>query len=576
VTSRTTLERPVLDVLPEPALTTRRARNHARRVARVARVKRVDDWPLSLLVLAVPTMIGALRILRSFDRAFTSGGDVAFIELAVRQALHGGIALGPYSRFGWHHPGPAVFYLLAPVYWLGGERSRALFLGSWLINASCLLAIVWIVRARVGEAVARITAAIAGLYAGVVGFESLINPWNPSLLAAPMLLLLVAVAAACTGSTWSLVVAGVAGSYLVQTHVGTLPLAALLLAIGVVGRLLQARSARRARASDGGAGAGAAPSRAFAFPLVVGLALLAVMWVGPVLQQFAHDPGNMRRIVDFYRHPPATATPRHHTLRASVAAVSDRVTTVPLGDTQELVWRGMRVGVAAILATVGVLVGAAGWRLSRFLAWTGILGTAAMLVAVFAASRVIGPLYPYLFRWTDVLGLPAIIGATGLVWIVAGARLRRRAPEGSRWGAAAAVAGALAMVALAVLVTRPIVAAPTESYSDSPDARAIAAHIERLVGHDRSRPFQVRVVAAQFADGPVLLELAKHGYRYRLTREMDLYRGTTTSRRGPVFELRPADPNAPASARNPFDVTFGTLNLRVAPPLARAGGEGQP
>jgi hypothetical protein len=226
---------------------------------------------------------------------------------------------------------------------------------------------------------------------------------------------------------------------------------------------------------------------------------------------------------------------------------------------------------------MGLLVGVVGWRRSRFLAWTGILGTVAMLVGVFAASRVIGQLYRYLVLWADTLGLPAVIGAAGLAWIVVGARLRRRLAAGSRWGAAAAVAGAAATIALAALVTWPVVDAPTESYVDSPDARAVAAHIERLVGHDRARPFQVRVVAAQFADGPVLLELAKDGYRFRLTREIDLYRGTSASHRGPVFELRPADPRAPTSARNPFDVTFGTLNLRVAPPLAsRAPGVAQP
>jgi len=218
-----------------------------------------------------------------------------------------------------------------------------------------------------------------------------------------------------------------------------------------------------------------------------------------------------------------------------------------------------------------------GWRRSRFLAWTGILGTVAMLVGVFAASRVIGELYRYLVLWADALGLPAVIAAAGLVWSVAGARLRRRLPQGSRWGAAAAVAGAAASVALAAFITRPVVDAPTESYVDSPDARAVAAHIEELVGHDRSRPFQVRVVAAQFADGPVLLELAKDGYRFRLTREIDLYRGTSPSRRGPVFELRPADPSAPTSTGNPFDVTFGTLNLRVAPALSsRRPGVDQP
>jgi hypothetical protein len=76
--------------------------------------------------------------------------------------------------------------------------------------------------------------------------------------------------------------------------------------------------------------------------------------------------------------------------------------------------------------------------------------------------------------------------------------------------------------------------------------------------------FQVRVVEQQFSDGPVLLALAKAGYRFRLTRMMDLYQGTSAARGGPIFELRPSTTTAP-SAPGTVAVTIGQLNLRMVP-----------
>src|SRR5207248_944098 len=130
--------------------------------------------PLSLLALADPAVIGVVRLAVSLRRPFLAGGDAAFIELAVRQALRGRQLLGPYSRFGWNHPGPVLFYLFAPLYWLSGERSRALFLGSWLVNAGCAVAVVAVVRHRLGEGAARAVAVVVAAFLAAVGFGALI------------------------------------------------------------------------------------------------------------------------------------------------------------------------------------------------------------------------------------------------------------------------------------------------------------------------------------------------------------------------------------------------------------------
>ena len=56
--------------------------------------------------------------------------DHALLELGVRRVAAGHPpTLGVYSRFGWYHPGPALYYLLAGPYLLLGGSSMALPVG---------------------------------------------------------------------------------------------------------------------------------------------------------------------------------------------------------------------------------------------------------------------------------------------------------------------------------------------------------------------------------------------------------------------------------------------------------------
>ena len=152
--------------------------------------------PWSALVVLIVFALGAYREIQTFSAPFTSGGDVALSELSILKIFHGGVALGPYSRFGWHHPGPAMFYLFAPIYWITGDNSRSLFLSSWLLNGACAIGVVLIVRRMAGELVSAVSAAVVLVFIDVNGFYSWINPWNPYLLAMPLLLLITAAAGA--------------------------------------------------------------------------------------------------------------------------------------------------------------------------------------------------------------------------------------------------------------------------------------------------------------------------------------------------------------------------------------------
>src|SRR5215469_15117239 len=74
--------------------------------------------PISIVMILVPAAVGIARVLASLHQPFVNFGDVAVLESGLRDALGGHQLLGPYSHFGWFHPGPAYFYVFAPVYWV--------------------------------------------------------------------------------------------------------------------------------------------------------------------------------------------------------------------------------------------------------------------------------------------------------------------------------------------------------------------------------------------------------------------------------------------------------------------------
>ena len=74
--------------------------------------------PIVLATVVLAASAAAVFLARSAE-PFYPVSDIALTELFTREAAHGRLIVGPYSRFGWHHPGPTCFYLLAPFYAAG-------------------------------------------------------------------------------------------------------------------------------------------------------------------------------------------------------------------------------------------------------------------------------------------------------------------------------------------------------------------------------------------------------------------------------------------------------------------------
>ncbi len=121
--------------------------------AAAAHHRRAIPW--SVVVLAVPTVIGVARLVLSIRHPYDHWGDHAIFETAIRRVASGTQAVGPYSRFGFHQPGPAYFEAQAPFYWLSGASPRALFIGALSLNLGSALGCVLVIRRFVGEPTAR-------------------------------------------------------------------------------------------------------------------------------------------------------------------------------------------------------------------------------------------------------------------------------------------------------------------------------------------------------------------------------------------------------------------------------------
>ena len=214
--------------------------------------------------------------------------DGAFIELYTRHAEHGRQLLGPYSQFGWFHPGPMLFYWLAAFYAVGGESMVSINTGSLAVNLLALASIAW-VGARHGRAAPVFTivfwSLVAFFYVRVPGL--FVSAWNPHVPVLPLMGLLFVSTAVALADAPLLPVLLILASFIVQSHIGFAPTAGV---ITVLGTAALARHATRDEALR----------RSALRWSLVSVAVVELAWLLPVAEQLTSPDGNMSRIVRFF------------------------------------------------------------------------------------------------------------------------------------------------------------------------------------------------------------------------------------------------------------------------------------
>ncbi len=249
---------------------------------RPARSRPPDDAlaAAAVALLAVGAVVGAVQVWRT---GWTPSADQAFIEFRVRDVPGDPPLLGVFSRYGWSHPGPALFYLLAVPYRLAGGASESLAAAA--LAAQVLVVAVTAFLARRLDRLAGITVLVAlQIVLLTAGAAVTRDPWNPyvPLVASGLLVVCVWGTGERRRAPAALLVP--TATVLVQSHAatGTLAVASLVLAGIAVwwsGRDPLPEGAVRRPVPWGPLGAG----------LVVG----ALLWLPPVIAQLTGEPGRI-------------------------------------------------------------------------------------------------------------------------------------------------------------------------------------------------------------------------------------------------------------------------------------------
>jgi hypothetical protein len=422
-------------------------------------------WDPVLVVAAVlvlvPTVVAMGSALRN---PWAPTNDWALLELQVRRVGTGDTPLlGAWSRFGWQHPGPLPFYLMALPYRLVPAEHGLLFAAgfvNFLATLGCVAVAVRHPRARALVLLGGLAVVERGL-----GITQLSDPWNPTLPILPFALYaLLCLELAVFPRRWTLAAAVGVASFVVQAHVGYAQPVVLLGATAVGLRWLDRR---RRRTGDTVLPAGS---------LVPAAVVAAVAWFPVVLDQVA-GTGNLGRIVRWSAG--GDIGPGMGELTRGKLPL-DRVAGA-------LAWLldpvGLWIGNVTPLNVFGYpLLGSRAWLLSTWvvvavggavlIAWRAPLAAgyrrATLAAAALAGAGVVATLTDLLtargapvfwpFRWVAVVTLLVCVT---LGFALAGVAARRapavddpawRPGRGAATGTVAA-AGALAVIALPVVAT---------------------------------------------------------------------------------------------------------------------------
>ncbi len=383
-----------------------------------------DRWltGLAYAVVVVPFLLALIRLLAAPTAHLTLPDDLALIDLHTRRALAWKQQLGVFDHFNWNHPGPTYFYALSLVYRALGSGTRSLFVGATLLNGLAAAACVAVVRRRTtpGRALwAAMWIGALGIVLAAAGPASttysesvlgaLVSPWNPTVVLFPLLLTLLLCAGAVDRSGVSLVGALLVASFVVQTDISTLPVAAALVAVAAIVWSVALVWGRRRPGDPAGGHRGHGTVLA-----VAGLVALVVLWLPPLIQQWTNHPGNVRLIWRFF-----TASHPGQSLSVSLwsVAAAGAVVVVGPGEVMRSILGGtpahaaLSVAVSLLtLAVAAVTVAVAARERARFAVGVGVLVIVGWVASVVAVTHVVGFVFGYLVLWVVVMPIAALIG----------------------------------------------------------------------------------------------------------------------------------------------------------------------
>jgi hypothetical protein len=367
-----------------------------------------DRWraayPVALVLVLLPFAVAIVTSL--LDGGHTAFADRALMELRVRDVGVHPVTIGLYSRDGWAHPGPFVYYLLAVPYRLFGSDKTALMVGTLLINAAAVAAMGAIAKRVGGLGAALVVLVAASTVARALGIQLLVDPWVCWITVLPFGVFCLLTWALADGRIWALPLTALVVSFLAQTHVGYAPIAIPAFRVGVVWLLVRVRRHERDH------------TRALVWSGVGTVGALALVWAPPLWDEW-RGTGNLSTIARWFRDTTEAA----HTLAEGARIVGGQLAIVPdwVTGTRRIGFDGSitltRTTLVPLLLIPVLLAAVVALRRRDRVARSLLVMLGITVVAaVVSVARTSGTMYEYRLLWTWTLGALVTAAAAYALW----------------------------------------------------------------------------------------------------------------------------------------------------------------
>lgn len=416
-----------------------------------------------VVVVAWPVVAAARAAL---DEAWSPTGDWAVLTLRVEDVGRYTPLVGPYSRYGWNHPGPLLYWVLAPLYHLFGDRPVALLTATGLLNAAAVAATLVLAWRRGRLPLLVGTGAALAVLLHSIGPALLRDPWNPYVTILPLALFVFLAWSVAEGDRWLWPALLGVGSFLVQSHVGY---AAIVGAVGLVAFAMawRGRGDRPLLPVD---------QRARRALIGLTLGIVIVAWA-PVAVDEMTGSGNLSDIARYFLSSKESPAGLHIAFgqAARHLALSDAPwlgAAEPNGDDGALLGGETSALVLPVAAFALALMAAVHTR-QRAAARFQLLIVALAGSGLVATSRITGPAFAYLVRWWWVV---ACLWWLSIAWsaavsLVHWARVPPRARQVLPWLVAPVLI--VVMTSATLRTTGAAADAPTPD----PSSTAVLEHI---------------------------------------------------------------------------------------------------
>ena len=256
-----------------------------------------------VFIAALPLLVVGSRLLTQPVDRYPANSDTATNELRTVDVGVHPVLLGPYSRYGWSHPGPALYVALAVPFRALGKTPRGLYAGALAINLTAIFAILFLARRLGGYSLLLLIALALALEIHHLGPLLMADPWNPFVTILPYGVVVLSAWASALGARWAPLGFVVTASFCVQTHVGYVPEIAALALFAIFVRVWDRYTRRRSTTRLG--------------ELLVTMFVGAVLWLGPLIQE-AGTRGNISAMWEYFTQRAGATQP----LRSALGVVS--------------------------------------------------------------------------------------------------------------------------------------------------------------------------------------------------------------------------------------------------------------